>query len=124
MINAIAEEIGLEVEYQDTSFDTIFRDVAPGQVRHRGRGIDDHARARENGRLLRSLLRGRSRRCSCAEGSDIATIDDLAGKIVGAQDGTTGETYANDETDAAEVRRIPGGPRRDQRAARPARSTR
>ena len=30
--------------------------------------------------------------------------------IVGAQDGTTGETYANDETDASEVRGFPEGP--------------
>jgi polar amino acid transport system substrate-binding protein len=51
---------------------------------------------------------------SSSTGSDsssgIASTDDLAGKIVGAQDGTTGETYANDETDAAEVRGFPEGP--------------
>lgn len=40
----------------------------------------------------------------------ITSTDDLAGKIVGAQDGTTGEAYANDETDAAEVRGFPEGP--------------
>ena len=45
-----------------------------------------------------------------AEGSDVASVDDLAGKIVGAQDATTGETYANDETDASEVRGFPEGP--------------
>jgi ABC-type amino acid transport substrate-binding protein len=44
------------------------------------------------------------------EGSDIASVDDLSGVIVGAQDGTTGETYANDETDASEVRGFPEGP--------------
>ncbi len=44
------------------------------------------------------------------EGSDITSVDDLAGKIVGAQDATTGETYANDETDASEVRGFPEGP--------------
>jgi len=38
------------------------------------------------------------------ENSDIASVDDLSGKIVGAQDGTTGETYAQDHTDASEVR--------------------
>ncbi|MEO7198336.1 MAG: ABC transporter substrate-binding protein, partial [Solirubrobacterales bacterium] len=42
--------------------------------------------------------------------SGIASVDDLGGKIVGAQDGTTGETYANDETDAGEVRGFPEGP--------------
>lgn len=43
-------------------------------------------------------------------GSGIASVDDLSGLIVGAQDGTTGETYANDETDAAEVRGFQEGP--------------
>ena len=43
-------------------------------------------------------------------GSEVASVDDLSGVIVGAQDGTTGETYANDETDAAEVRGFPEGP--------------
>jgi ABC-type amino acid transport substrate-binding protein len=40
----------------------------------------------------------------------IASVDDLSGMVVGAQDGTTGEAYANDETDAAEVRGFPEGP--------------
>ena len=38
------------------------------------------------------------------QGSDVQSVDDLGGKIVGAQDGTTGETFANDNTDASEVR--------------------
>jgi polar amino acid transport system substrate-binding protein len=43
-------------------------------------------------------------------GPDISSVDDLSGKIVGAQDGTTGEAYANDKTDAATVRGFPEGP--------------
>ena len=43
-------------------------------------------------------------------GSAISSVDDLSGLIVGAQDGTTGETYANEETDAKEVRGFPEGP--------------
>ena len=39
-----------------------------------------------------------------AEGSDIATTDDLSGEIVGAQQGTTGQTVADEDTDAGEVR--------------------
>ena len=41
------------------------------------------------------------------EGSDIQSVDDLSGKIVGAQDATTGETFAEDNTDASEVRPFP-----------------
>ena len=40
------------------------------------------------------------------EGSDITSVDDLGGKIVGAQDATTGEAYANDETDAIRGARV------------------
>ncbi|MBN9402042.1 MAG: transporter substrate-binding domain-containing protein, partial [Burkholderiales bacterium] len=42
-------------------------------------------------------------------GSDITSVEDLAGKTVAAQDGTTGEAYANDETDAGQVRGFPTG---------------
>jgi ABC-type amino acid transport substrate-binding protein len=44
------------------------------------------------------------------EGSDISSVEDLSGATVGAQDGTTGEAYAKDETDAGEVRGFPNGP--------------
>ena len=37
-------------------------------------------------------------------GSDIKTVDDLKGKTVGAQLGTTGADYAKDKTDAETVR--------------------
>jgi ABC-type amino acid transport substrate-binding protein len=37
-------------------------------------------------------------------GSDIRTVDDLAGKTIGAQLGTTGADYAKDETKAESVR--------------------
>jgi polar amino acid transport system substrate-binding protein len=109
VMNAIAEELGLTAEYTDTAFDTIFRDVAAGQY--------DIAAAAS------TITPGRQKTVDFSdpyyeaqqallvpEGSDIASVDDLSGLIVGAQDGTTGETYANDETDAAEVRGFPEGP--------------
>lgn len=109
VMSAVAEELGLTPEYTDTSFDTIFRDVAAGQY--------DIAAAAS------TITPGRQKTVDFSdpyyeaqqallvpEGSDIASVDDLSGAIVGAQDGTTGETYANDETDASEVRGFPEGP--------------
>ena len=32
-----------------------------------------------------------------ADGSDIATFDDLAGKLIGVQQGTTGHVYCSDD---------------------------
>jgi polar amino acid transport system substrate-binding protein len=109
VMNAVAEKLGLEVTYQDTSFDTIFRDTAQGQfdiaaaastiLPERERAVDFTDPYYE---AQQALL--------VPEGSDIATTADLGGKIVGSQDATTGETYANDETDAQEVRGFPEGP--------------
>lgn len=110
VVTAVAEDLGLEVEYQDTSFDTIFRDTAQGKfdaavaastiLPERERTVDFSDPYYEAQQAL-----------VVAEGnSDIATVDDLSGSVVAAQDATTGETYANDETDASEVRGFPEGP--------------
>jgi polar amino acid transport system substrate-binding protein len=109
VMNAIAEKLGVEAEYTNTGFGTIFRDTA--------NGLFDTAAAAS------TITPGREKTVDftdpyyeaqqallVTEGSDIASVDDLGGVIVGAQDGTTGETYANDETDASEVRGYPQGP--------------
>ncbi|MDX6586753.1 MAG: polar amino acid transport system substrate-binding protein [Solirubrobacterales bacterium] len=103
LMSAIAEKLGLEPTYQNSSFDTIFRDVASGQ-------FDIVAAAS-------TITPGRSKTVDFSRpyyeaqqalvvptDSDIATVDDLAGAIVGAQQGTTGQTVAEDDTDAEEVR--------------------
>ncbi len=107
--DAIGEKLGLEVEWQDTSFDTIFRDVAANQF--------DMVIAAS------TITPGRQQTVNFSDpyyeaqqalvvptGSDITSVEDLAGTIVAAQDGTTGEAYGNDETDASEVRGFPEGP--------------
>jgi ABC-type amino acid transport substrate-binding protein len=108
VLDAIAENLGLTTEYQDTGFPTIFRDVAAGQF--------DTAAAAS------SIKPGREKVVDFTdpyylsatalvvpEGSDIATTDDLGGLIVGVQDATVQEEIANDDTDAGEVRAFPEG---------------
>jgi polar amino acid transport system substrate-binding protein len=108
VMNAIAEGLGLQVEYQDTGFATIFRDVAAGQ-------FDTAAAAstikpgREKQVDFTDPYYASATALVVPEGSDIATVDDLSGKIVGTQDGTIQEDYANQETDASEVRGFPEG---------------
>ena len=110
LFNAIAEKIGYpDPQYSNTNFATVFRDTANGLfdisvvsstiLPERERVVDftdPHYEAQQ------ALL--------VPEGSDIASVDDLDGAIVGAQDGTTGEAYANDKTGASEVRGFPQGP--------------
>ena len=113
LINAIAEKLGLEPTVSRTrSFDTIFRDVASGQFDIVAAASTITPGPREDRQLLRSRTTRPSRRCVVPEGSDITSVDDLAGKIVGAQDGHHRRDYAKDETDAGEVRGFPQGRRR------------
>lgn len=109
VMNAIGEKIGVDVTYQDTGFDTIFRDTANGQ-------FDTAAAAttitpdRQKKVNFTDPYYEAQQALLVPEGSDIATTADLGGVIVGTQDGTTGEMFANAETDASEVRGFPEGP--------------
>jgi polar amino acid transport system substrate-binding protein len=109
VMNAIAENLGLTAEYTDTGFGTIFRDTAAGQF-DTAAAASTITPGRENTVDFTDPYYEASQALLVPEGSDIASVDDLGGAIVGAQDGTTGEAYANDETDASEVRGFPEGP--------------
>jgi polar amino acid transport system substrate-binding protein len=109
VMNGIAEELGLEVTYQDTGFGTIFRDTAQGQF-DTAAAASTITAGRENTVDFTDPYYEAQQALLVPEDSDIASVDDLSGAIVGAQDATTGEAYANDETDASEVRGFPEGP--------------
>lgn len=109
LMEAIGERIGRTPEFQDTSFETIFRDVAQGKFeavisaatitpeREKAVAFSDPYYLSEQAILV-------------TEGSDIKSLADLAGKTVGAQQGTTGLELAKSEADASEVRPYPEGP--------------
>jgi polar amino acid transport system substrate-binding protein len=109
VVNGIAEKLGLEVTYQDTSFDTIFRDVAQGKF-DLAVAASTITPEREQTIDFSDPYYEANQSLVVTADSDIASVDDLAGKTVGAQDATTGEDYANEETDAAQVRGFPEGP--------------
>lgn len=110
LVNAIAEQLGVEPDYQDTSFETIFTDLAQGKFdmvasastitpdRQKVVNFSDPYYSAQQALLV-------------PEGStDITSVEDLAGKSVSAQNGTTGKAYAEDETDASTVQGYPNGP--------------
>jgi ABC-type amino acid transport substrate-binding protein len=110
VFDAIAQKLGLEVTYKDSDFTTIFRDLAQGKfdvVVAASTILPDREQTVDFSDPYyltpQSLL--------VAEGNtDIRTVEDLSGATVGTQDGTTGEFYANDETEASDVRGFPEGP--------------
>src|SRR4051812_34038923 len=109
LVNAMAKEMGRDVTYEDTSFDTIFRDLAQGK-------FDMVASAttitpeREQTVDFTNPYYLSEQALVVPTGSDIATVDDISGATVAVQQGTTGQVYVEDETDAGEVRQFPAGP--------------
>ena len=106
LMNEIASRIGLETEYRDTPFDTIFRDLAQGKFDAAIAGstiLPEREKVVDFGNpwfvTEQSLL--------VKEDSDIQTIDDLDGKTVGVQKGTTGEDYVQAHAHPGDLRSYP-----------------
>ena len=109
VMNGIAEELDLEVEYTATGFGTIFRDTATGQF-DTAAAASDITAERERVVDFTDPYYLSSTALLVPTDSDIASVDDLSGTIVGVQDGTTQQDYAEDETDASDIRGFPEGP--------------
>ncbi len=109
LVREIGNRINRDVQFEDTSFDTIFRDLAQGKFdmvasattitpeRERQVDFSNPYYLSEQALLVK-------------EGSDVQTVQDLTDATVGVQQGTTGQAYAEDETDAGQVRPFPEGP--------------
>ena len=109
LMEAIGEKIGRTPEFQDTSFETIFRDVAQGKfdaVISAATITDEREKAVDfsNPYYLSEQA------VLVKEGSDVESLEDLEGKTVGVQQGTTGLELAKEELGGAEVRPFPEGP--------------
>jgi ABC-type amino acid transport substrate-binding protein len=109
LMEAVAEKMGRKAEFQDTSFETIFRDVAQGKfeavisaatiTEEREKAVDfsNPYYLSEQAVLVK-------------EGSDVKSLEDLDGKTVAAQQGTTGLELAKEKLGGSEIRPYPEGP--------------
>jgi ABC-type amino acid transport substrate-binding protein len=109
LMEAIGEKIGRTPEFQDTSFETIFRDVGQGKFeavisaatitpeREKEVAFSDPYYLSEQAIMVK-------------EGSEIKGIADLEGKVVAAQQGTTGLELGKEKANASELRPYPEGP--------------
>jgi polar amino acid transport system substrate-binding protein len=109
LMEAIAEKIGRKAEFTDTSFETIFRDVAQGKFE----AVVSAAtitEEREQAVDFSNPYYLSEQAVLVKEGSDVKSLEDLEGKTVGVQQGTTGLELAKEELGGAEVRPFPEGP--------------
>jgi polar amino acid transport system substrate-binding protein len=112
LMEAIGKEIGREPEFIDSSFETIFRDVGQGKFEAvMSAATITEEREKEVAFSLPYYLSEQA--ILVAEGSEITGLSDLKGKIVAAQQGTTGLALGKEKAEAKELRAFPEGPDAD-----------
>jgi len=109
LIEAIAEKMGRTAEVQDTSFETIFRDVSQGKF-DAAISAATITEEREKAVDFSNPYYLSEQAVLVKEGSEIKSLEDLEGKTVGVQQGTTGQELAKEKANASEVRPYPEGP--------------
>ncbi len=103
VVNAVAKGLDAKATFKKTPFDTIFRDLAQGKFDMVASATTITPERQKTVDFSSSYFPA-DQSLMVKEGSDVKTVDDLDGKVVGAQLGTTGAAYAKDKTKAKSVR--------------------
>lgn len=104
----IGEQLGLEVQCEDMAFDSIIPAVVSGKADLGIAGMTVDPDRLENVNFSDPYVNA-GQVIIVAEGSDIASADDLAGKTIGVQLGTTGDQYVTENITDATVERYNKG---------------
>lgn len=99
---AVAEKLGLQLVIEDMEFDSIITAVQTGKADMGLAGMTVTEDRLQNVNFSDTYATG-IQSVIVKEDSDIASLDDLAGKMIGVQLGTTGDIYASDEFGADHV---------------------
>ena len=97
--SAIAEELGMELKVEDMAFDSIIPAVTSGKADIGAAGMTVTP-DREESVAFTDTYAHATQVIIVKEGSEIAGPDDLVGKTIGVQLGTTGDLYSTDIEDA------------------------
>lgn len=89
---AVAEKLGMELEIKDMAFDSLITAVSSGAIDVALAGMTVTEERKEAVNFSDSYATG-IQVVIVTEDSAIATIDDLEGKKIGVQSGTTGDIY-------------------------------
>lgn len=92
---AIAEKLGMELEIQDMAFDSLIPAVQSGKADFTAAGMTVNEDRKKNVDFTDTYAEA-AQVIIVKDGSEIATPDDLKGKKIGVQTGTTGDIYAED----------------------------
>jgi ABC-type amino acid transport substrate-binding protein len=95
LMDEIGQRLGLEIDYINTSFDTIFDQLAGGQFDAIISAITITEERQQRIDFTDPYFAA-NQAIAVTVGSEITDENDLAGQDVGVQSGTTGEEYANE----------------------------
>ena len=98
----IAEKLGLELVIEDIEFASIVSGVQQGKFDIGMAGMTVTEERLQNVDFSSTYAQG-VQSVIVAEGSDIKSVDDLAGKMIGVQESTTGHIYCEDDFGADNV---------------------
>jgi polar amino acid transport system substrate-binding protein len=109
LLEAVGKAIGRDVEFEDTSFDTIFLDLARGNfdVVASAATITDE---REKTVDFTNPYYISEQAILVKEGGEIDSVEKLSGANVAVQQGTTGQEFVEEEGEAGQLRKYPQGP--------------
>ncbi|MCM1125779.1 MAG: basic amino acid ABC transporter substrate-binding protein [Lachnospiraceae bacterium] len=101
LIKAIGEKLGVTVEVENMEFDSLVASIGNKiDVAIAGMTVTDE---RKNSVDFSNSYYDAVQYVIVPEGSEIAAFDDLAGKAIGVQLGTTGDFIASDDVEGASV---------------------
>lgn len=97
--NAIGEELGVEVKVEDMDFDAVIPAISSGKADFGAAGLTITEERLANVDFTDTYAHA-TQVIIVTEDSEIAGPDDLTGKSIGVQLGTTGDIYAGDVEDS------------------------
>lgn len=105
---AIAEKLGMNLEIKNMEFDSLIPAVSTGSVDIvlAGMTVTEERKASVN--FTDSYAKG-VQVVIVKEGSEIVSIDDLSGKLIGVQTGTTGDIYCTGDFGEEAIKRFDNG---------------
>lgn len=105
---AIADKLGMKLEIKDMEFDSLIPAVKSKSIDLVLAGMTVNEERKQSVNFSDSYSTG-VQVVIVKEGSDIKTVDDLKGKKIGVQAGTTGDTYCSDDFGEENVKQFSNG---------------
>lgn len=101
----IAEKLGVELQINNTSFDALTAELASGKCDFVAAGMSKDP-TREESVDFSDPYFSATQSIIVLKDSDIKSSEDLAGKTIGVQLGTTGDQYCTENVEGADVQRM------------------